>query len=82
MSDRRQAKSPIEQLLLALLFGPLGLFYSSVPAAVLLTLAAAVVARDTGGPGALFAWPLAVAMGYFTVKHWNRRAASLAPVRG
>jgi uncharacterized RDD family membrane protein YckC len=74
MSNRTQPKSQTTQLLLGLVLGPLGLFYSSVPAAVLLSLLAAVLAKDTGGPGVLFVWPAALATGYFTVRSWNRRA--------
>jgi hypothetical protein len=75
MSDRSQPKSQWTQLVLALVLGPIGLLYSSVPAAVLLTLLAAVLVKDTGGPGLLLAWPAALATGYFTVHRWNRRAA-------
>ena len=74
MSDRSQPKSLSTQLVLALLFGPLGLLYSSLPAAVVLTLAALVLARDTGGEGTLLIWPVAVATGFVTVHLWNRRA--------
>jgi hypothetical protein len=66
------------QLLLAVLFGPIGLFYSSVPAAVILSLVAVLLVRDTTGEAVLLAWPLSVATGFFTVRRWNRRAAERA----
>jgi hypothetical protein len=79
MSDRNQPKSQSTQLVLTLLFGPFGLLYSSLSATVLLTLAAGVLAKDFGGLGVLFVWPLAALTGFFTVRHWNRRAAEQPP---
>lgn len=75
MSDRIQPKSQATQLLLALVLGRVGLLYSSVLAAVLLSLLAVVLAKDTGGPGGLLVWPVVIATGYFTVRRWNNRAA-------
>lgn len=76
MTDRTKPKSQRAQALLTLLFGPLGLFYSSFPGAVLLLLAAAVLVKDFGRIGILFVWPAAVATGFLTVRHWNRNAAA------
>jgi hypothetical protein len=56
------------------LFGPLGLFYSSLPAAVVFSLGAAVLTKDFGVYGLLFTWPAAVVGGFVTVRHWNLRA--------
>jgi hypothetical protein len=78
MSDRRRLKSQPVQLVLTLLLGPLGLFYSSVPAAVLVAFAAAVLAYDTDRRNVWIAWPLAVAIGFFTVRRWNHRASERA----
>jgi hypothetical protein len=75
MSDRNQPKSQSTQLVLALLFGPFGLLYSSLSATVLLALAAGVLIKDFGSYGALLVWPIAALTGFFTVRHWNRRAA-------
>ena len=76
MSDRRRSKSQSTQLALALMLGPLGLLYSSLSGAVVLALGAAVLAKDFGPHGVLFVWPLAVITGFFTVRHWNRRAGA------
>ena len=78
MSDRHKTKSQGLQLVLSVLFGPLGLLYSSVPGAVLLSLAAVWIAKDAPPLGFLPAWPLAIVTGYFTVRHWNRRALERA----
>lgn len=75
MVDRTQPKSQLTQFLLALVLGPLGLFYSSFPAGVLLVLATAVLVKDFGGSGILFVWAAAVATGFITVRLWNRSAA-------
>jgi hypothetical protein len=75
MTDRTKPKSQPTQFLLALLFGPIGLLYSSFPAGVLLLLAAAVLAKDFGRAGAFFVWPVAVITGFLTVRQWNRSAA-------
>lgn len=69
-------KSPRTQLLLTLLFGPAGLLYSSFPGGVVLLLAAAVLYKDFGGAGILFVWLASIAIGFFTVRRWNRSAAA------
>lgn len=74
MTDLTKSKSPRTQLLLTLLFGPLGLFYSSFAAATLLLLAAVVLAKDFGWPGVFFVWLAAIATGFLTVHRWNRRS--------
>jgi hypothetical protein len=66
-------KSQWVQLALAVVFGPLGLFYSSVLWAILLSLAALVFAYDTGGYGALLVWPVAMVTGALCVRSRNRR---------
>lgn len=76
MTDRTKPKSQRTQVLLTLLFGPVGLLYSSFPGGILLLLAAAVLVKDFGRIGILFVWPPAVATGFLTVRHWNRNAAA------
>jgi hypothetical protein len=67
------AKSQWVQLALTVVFGPLGLFYSSALWAILLSLAALVFAYDTGGYGALLVWPVAIVTGVLCVRSYNRR---------
>jgi hypothetical protein len=75
MTDYTRPKSQRTQFLLSLLFGPIGLLYSSFPGGILLLLATAVLVKDFGRTGILFVWPAAIATGFLTVRHWNRNAA-------
>lgn len=65
-------KSHIIQFLLALLFGPLGLFYSNTVAGVVFLLIAIGVGSVTAGVGVLFIWPLFILVGFFTVARYNK----------
>ena len=76
MTDVTQPKSQQTQLALAMLFGPLGLLYSSFPGGVLLMLAAPMLYNDFGRVGILFAWLATIVIGSFSVRRWNRKAAA------
>ncbi len=65
-------KSQLKGFLLTLLFGPLGLFYSNVPLAIVFVLLAVVVGAISLGSAMLF-WPLSVVIGVFTVKRHNSK---------
>lgn len=56
--DRRMA------VLLAVLFGPLGLFYASPVGGLLMTVVTFVVGLFTVGVGVVFAWPVCVLWAY------------------
>ena len=56
----REPRSLMTAVLLALLFGPLGLFYVSVPAALFLLFTAFVVGLFTDGTGLIGVWALSV----------------------
>jgi hypothetical protein len=51
-------------VLLAALFGPLGLFYASPQAGLLMTIVTLVVGLFTVGVGVVFAWPVCVLWAY------------------
>ena len=51
-------------VLLAVLFGPLGLFYSSPVGGVFMTFVCAVVGVGTVGVGLLLAWPVCILWAY------------------
>ena len=68
-------KSQIVGFILTLLFGPLGLFYSSVPAALGFLVAAIVFGLFTGGVGAVLIWPVSIIVGVFTVRRHNDQVA-------
>jgi len=65
-------KSHIVQLLLSLLFGPLGLFYSSLVGGILFTLVAAGLSAGFFGVGWFFVYPFVLIAGFFTVANRNR----------
>lgn len=61
-------KSRFVSFLLTLVFGPLGLFYSSIAAALCLIVIAVVTAGSVIGP--VFCWILAIGIGdHCTYKH-------------
>ena len=51
-------------MLLALLFGPLGLFYASRIGGFFMTFVCLVVGVGTVGVGLLFAWPVCILWAY------------------
>ena len=64
-------KSQIVQLLLNLVFGPLGLFYSSWVAGLAFTLVAAGLSAGFIGIGWFFVYPFVLIAGFFTVARHN-----------
>ncbi|MDH3445475.1 MAG: hypothetical protein OEN50_16230 [Deltaproteobacteria bacterium] len=64
-------KSQFVQFLLTLFFGPLGLFYSSVAAALAFLIAAFVIGMMTALIGALIVWPVSILVGFLTVYRHN-----------
>ncbi len=64
-------KSQIVQLLLSILFGPLGLFYSSLAGGVLFTLVAAGLSAGFFGFGWFLVYPFVLFVGFFTVSRRN-----------
>jgi len=65
-------KSQLKGFLLTLLFGPIGLFYSSVPLALVSLVLTIVVGANSLGAAVLF-WPLSIIISVFTVKRRNSR---------
>ena len=65
-------KSQLKAFLLTLLFGPIGLFYSSVPLALVFLVLAIIVGAISLGAAVLF-WPLSIVISFFTVKKRNSK---------
>ena len=63
-------KSQFIQFLLTLLFGPVGLFYSSMAAGFGFLIAAISFGIFFFGLGAIF-WPISIIVGFFTVSRYN-----------
>ena len=68
-------KSQPISFVLTFLFGPLGLFYSSVPAALGFLLAGLVFGALTAGFALLVIWPVSIITGFFTVHRHNSKVA-------
>lgn len=60
----RPPRSVRTAVLLALFFGPLGLFYVSIVGGVLMTFITAVAGLSTVGLGLFLAWPVCIAWAY------------------
>ena len=65
-------KSQIIQALLSVVFGPLGLFYSSLVGGVLFTLVAAGLSAGFFGVGWFLVYPFVLIAGVFTVSRRNK----------
>lgn len=74
----RPPRSVRKAVLLAVLFGPLGLFYVSTVSGVLMTFITLVAGFFTVGVGLLFAWPVCVVWAYIAAAT-QRDEAGAAP---
>ena len=63
-------KSQLKGFLLTLLFGPMGLFYSNVPLALVFLVLTIIVGAISLGAAVLF-WPLSIVISVFSVKKRN-----------
>ena len=68
-------KSQLIGFILTFLFGPLGLFYSSIPAALGFLIASIIFGLLTVGMALIVIWPLSIITGFFTVHRHNSEAA-------
>jgi hypothetical protein len=69
-------------IVLATLFGPFGLFYATVPGAVLMLIAAIFLAMFTFGIGVFLVWPVSIVWATAAVISHNkkvRRGIAAAP---
>ena len=64
-------KSQIVQFLLNLVFGPLGLFYSSLVGGLVFTLIATGLSVGIFGVGWFLVYPFVIGTGFFTVARHN-----------
>ena len=65
-------KSQLKGFLLTLLFGPIGLFYSNVPLALVFLVLMVIVGAISLEAAVLF-WPLSIVISFFTVKRRNSK---------
>ncbi len=66
-------KSQLTQFLLTFFFGPIGLFYSSFPAAIRLIIAFIVTRAITDGDEAIFVWFVSIPVGFATTDKYNKQ---------
>jgi hypothetical protein len=60
-------------IILTVLFGPLGMFYSTIVGAITMMIISAIVALLTVGLGLIFTWPVCIIWGALAAKAHNTR---------
>ena len=66
-------------ILLAAIFGPFGLFYATVPGAMLMLVAAIALAMFTFGIGVFLVWPLCIVWAAMAVTSYNKKVQHPQP---
>jgi len=66
-----RTKSPGVAFLLTFLFGPLGMFYSTVAGAIVMLVASLVLVPLTGGIAAFVVWPISIIWGCVAASRAN-----------
>jgi len=66
-------KSPGIAILLTILFGPIGMFYSTIGGAIVMLLVTLVVGLLTLGLGLLITWPICILWAALAASSYNRR---------
>jgi hypothetical protein len=60
-------------ILLTVLFGPLGMFYSTTSGALIMLVASLIVGIVTVGVGLLVTWPIAIIWGAVATDTYNKK---------
>ena len=66
-------KSPGIAIILTILFGPIGMFYSTIPGAIVMCLVSLVVGVLTFGLGFLLTWPICIVWGALAASAYNKK---------
>lgn len=69
-------KSPGIAILLTILFGPIGMFYSTIPGAIIMCLVSLVVGVLTLGVGLVLIWPICILWAALAARAYNKRILS------
>lgn len=64
-------------ILLSFLFGPLGMFYSTIVGGAVMLLASFLIGMFTFGFGLLITWPICIIWGAIAAKNYNDRLFGL-----
>ena len=67
-------------VVLAAIFGPLGLFYASIIGGFIMVAVSFLVGLLTFGVGLLFTWPLCILWAYLATKRYNAKLTSASAV--
>lgn len=70
---RETGKSRVTSFVLTLLFGPLGLLYSSVVGGIIMIILAITLGAATAGVGAIIIWIASIIMGDSFTYNYNKR---------
>jgi hypothetical protein len=68
----RQPKSVGVAILLTVLFGPLGMLYSTVAGALVMLVVSVVLGVPTGGLSVAITWPICIIWGAVAAQNWNQ----------
>jgi hypothetical protein len=60
-------------ILLAVLFGPLGMLYATIPGAIIMIIVTAIVGVITLGLGTLITWPVCVIWAAVAANSYNKK---------
>ena len=60
-------------IILTVLFGPLGMFYSTVAGAIIMMVVSVVAAVLTVGIGLLVTWPICIVWGAVSANSYNKK---------
>ncbi len=66
-------KSPGIAILLTILFGPIGMFYSTIAGAIIMSLVSIVVGVVTAGIGLLATWPICIIWAAVAANNFNKK---------
>jgi hypothetical protein len=69
----RPVKSAGISIILTFLFGPLGMFYSTIAGALIMLVVSLLVAVLTFGLGLIVTWPICIIWGALAVGSYNKR---------
>ena len=83
MADESQVPRPVVvvtspksvgiAILLTVLFGPLGMLYSTIPGAIVMAILSVIIAVVTVGLGLLLTWPICIIWSALAVSSYNKQ---------
>jgi len=69
----KPVKSAGVAIILTVLFGPLGMFYSTIAGGIIMTILSLLVALFTLGLGLIITWPICIIWGALAASSYNKR---------